>query len=173
MLFRSYDGPGKVSTVAFNMRTLASRYNKPVMICEMGHSSHDRTGTYEDVKSIVQAHKNLPRNAGLGVFYWEPEAPEDTTTKHYGLGAVTPARNKLEQFTSAIDAYLQDSTSSSQVSNPNLTNGLNGGKSPRTRTTTLSTHCTRRALDSPSGGRHRIKPPSGRRLQRFPMAPIP
>jgi arabinogalactan endo-1,4-beta-galactosidase len=121
-----YDGPGTVSTAAFNLRTLASRYNKPVMICEIGYSSSDWSGSYDDLKSIIRALKNLPANAGLGVFYWEPEAPEDTTTKHYGLGAVSPVGNKLEQFTRAIDPYLLDYTSSNQVINPDFANGLNG-----------------------------------------------
>ena len=125
-----YDGPGTVSTVASNMRILASHYNKPVMICEIGHSSYDRTGSYDDVKSIIQALKNLPGNSGLGVFYWEPEAPDDKITKNYGLGAVTPVGNKLEQFTSAIHPYLLDYNSSNQVSDPDFRNGLNGGKSP-------------------------------------------
>ena len=121
-----YDGPGTVSTVASNMRTLASRYNKPVMICEIGYSSSDWTGSYDDLKSIIRALKNLPANAGLGVFYWEPEAPDDKTTKNYGLGAVTLVGNKLEQFTSAIDPYLLDYTSSNQVTDPDFANGLNG-----------------------------------------------
>ena len=93
-----------------NLRTLASRYNKPVMLCEIGYSASDWTGSYEDLKSIIRALKNLPANAGLGVFDWEPEAPDDTTTNNYGLGAVSLVSNKLEQFTSAIDAYLLDCT---------------------------------------------------------------
>jgi arabinogalactan endo-1,4-beta-galactosidase len=99
-----YDGPGTIATVAANLKTLAARYNKPVMICEIGHLYSDATGSYNDVQTAVQAVKAVPNNQGLGVIYWEPEAPDDAATDGYSMGAVTEGTGKVLQFTSAINA---------------------------------------------------------------------
>jgi len=101
-----YDGPGNIATVAANLKTLAARYNKPVMICEIGHSYSDPAGAYNDVQTAIQAVKAVPNNQGLGVVYWEPEAPDDAATNGYSLGAVTEGQGQVLQFTAAMNAFL-------------------------------------------------------------------
>jgi arabinogalactan endo-1,4-beta-galactosidase len=100
-----YDGPGNITTVAANLQTLAARYNKPVMICEIGYLYSDPTDAYTDVQGAIQAMNAVPNSMGLGVIYWEPEAPDDSSTADYTMGAVTEGSGKVLQFTTAINAF--------------------------------------------------------------------
>jgi arabinogalactan endo-1,4-beta-galactosidase len=100
-----YDGPSNITTVAANLNTLAARYTKPVMICEIGYLYSDPTDAYTDVQGAIQAMNAVPNNMGLGVIYWEPEAPDDAATSNYTMGAVTEGTGKVLQFTTAIDAF--------------------------------------------------------------------
>jgi arabinogalactan endo-1,4-beta-galactosidase len=100
-----YDGPSNITTVAANLKTLSARYNKPVMICEIGYSYNDPTTSYSDIQAAFQAVQAVPSNMGLGVIYWEPEAPDDASTGNYSMGAVTEGTGKVLQFTTAINAF--------------------------------------------------------------------
>jgi arabinogalactan endo-1,4-beta-galactosidase len=100
-----YDGPSNITTVAANLNTLAARYNKPVMICEIGYLYSDPTDAYTDVQGAIQAMNAVPSNMGLGVIYWEPEAPDDAATVDYTMGAVTEGTGKVLQFTTVINAF--------------------------------------------------------------------
>jgi arabinogalactan endo-1,4-beta-galactosidase len=125
--FSYYDGPGTLTTSAANLATMAARYNKPVMICEIGDTVTDVMGSEYDLKSALEALAAVPNQAGLGVFYWEPEAPNDATTSSYAMGAVTETTGKLLQFTGVMDQYLfTGGTSGNQVINPRFASGLNG-----------------------------------------------
>jgi hypothetical protein len=42
---------------------------------------------------------------GLGVIYWEPEAPDDSATADYTMGAVTEGSGQVLQFTPLINAF--------------------------------------------------------------------
>jgi arabinogalactan endo-1,4-beta-galactosidase len=100
-----YDGPTNLTTVASNLNTLAARYSKPVMICEIGHTSSDVSGSSSDIAGAISAMKAVPNQQGLGVIYWEPEAPNDATTDDYTMGVVTENSGKVLQFTSAIGSF--------------------------------------------------------------------
>ncbi len=100
-----YDGPTNIATVAANLNTLAARYNKPVLICEIGYLYSDPSTAYTDVQGAITAMNAVPNNMGLGVIYWEPEAPDDASTANYNMGAVTESTGKVLQFTTAIDAF--------------------------------------------------------------------
>jgi len=100
-----YDGPGNIATVSANLNTLAARYGKPVMICEIGHAYSDVSGSATDIQTAIQAVKAVPNSRGLGVIYWEPEAPDDAATSSYSMGAVTESAGKVLQFTSAINSF--------------------------------------------------------------------
>jgi arabinogalactan endo-1,4-beta-galactosidase len=100
-----YDGPSNITTVTTNLQTLASRYSKPVLICEIGYSYSDPANAYTDVQGAIKAMNAVPNNMGLGVIYWEPEAPDDASTSNYTMGAVTEGTGKVLQFTTAIDAF--------------------------------------------------------------------
>jgi arabinogalactan endo-1,4-beta-galactosidase len=100
-----YDGPTNIAAVTTNLQTLASRYSKPVLICEIGYLYSDPTDAYTDVQGAIKAMNAVPNNMGLGVIYWEPEAPDDASTSNYTMGAVTEGTGKVLQFTTAINAF--------------------------------------------------------------------
>jgi len=100
-----YDGPANIATVASNLNTLAARYSKPLLICEIGYLYSDPNSAYTDVQGAIQAMNVVPGNMGLGVIYWEPEAPDDSATADYTMGAVTEGSGKALQFTTAINAF--------------------------------------------------------------------
>ncbi len=100
-----YTGPGDITTVASNLNTVAARYNKPVLMCEIGYLYSDPTNAYIDVQGAIQAMNAVPNNMGLGVIYWEPEAPHDAATANYTMGAVTEGTGKVLQFTTVINAF--------------------------------------------------------------------
>jgi len=133
-----YDGPGTLSTITTNLSTLAARYSKPIMICEMGHTSSDWDGSNDDVKSALQAVYAVPNGRGLGVIYWEPEAPDNSTTDDYSMGATSIVSGDELKFTSAIDQFLFTLGASNQVINPNFANGLNGWQITPTTTAAYS-----------------------------------
>lgn len=136
-----YDGPGTLSTITTNLNTLAARYSKPVMICEMGHTESDWDGSNDDVKSALQAMAAVPNGRGLGVIYWEPEAPDNSTTDNYSMGAASVVSGDELKFTSTIDQFLFQIGSSNQVINPNFASGLNGWQiSPTTTAAYAATY---------------------------------
>ena len=100
-----YDGPSNITTVAANLNTLSARYSKPVLICEIGYLYSDPTDGYTDVQGAIQAMNAVPSNMGLGVIYWEPEAPDDSATADYTMGAVTEGSGQVLQFTPLINAF--------------------------------------------------------------------
>src|SRR5450432_3936458 len=68
-----------------NMKDMISRYNKPVMICEVGMPA-DQAGTCQSfLTDLIKKTKSIPGHNGLGVFYWEPESYNNW--QGYGLGA--------------------------------------------------------------------------------------
>ena len=121
-----YDGPNNITAVAANLNTLAARYSKPVMICEIGHASNDWDGSNQTVRSALQAVQAVPNARGLGVIYWEPEAPNNPDTSNYSLGAAFIATGKVVQFNSAIDPFLFAVGSTNQIIDPGFLSGLNG-----------------------------------------------
>ena len=68
-----------------NMSDMASRYNKEVMICEVGMPVIDSVECKNFITDLVNKTKSLPDNKGLGVLYWEPECYNNFSG--YGKGA--------------------------------------------------------------------------------------
>jgi len=68
-----------------NMSDMITRYNKPVMICEMGMSWTDSSACKLFISDLIAKTKSVSGNEGLGVFYWEPEAYNNW--QGYSLGA--------------------------------------------------------------------------------------
>ncbi len=125
--FSYYDGPDTLSTATDNLATMSGRYNKPVMICEIGHVATDVLGSEYDVRSAMEALAAVPSSNGLGLFYWEPEAPNDSTTSNYTMGAVSEPSSGQLQFTGTIDQFLfTGGSSGNQVLNSQFSSGLSG-----------------------------------------------
>ncbi|GAC1386349.1 MAG: arabinogalactan endo-1,4-beta-galactosidase [Ginsengibacter sp.] len=68
-----------------NMNDMIARYNKEIMICEVGMPVSDSNACNLFLKDLVTKVKSLPNSKGLGIFYWEPEAFK--SWKGYKLGA--------------------------------------------------------------------------------------
>lgn len=67
-----------------NMTDMISRYNTPVMICEVGMSWDQAAACNSFLTDLLAKVRSLGNN-GLGVFYWEPESYNNW--KGYTLGA--------------------------------------------------------------------------------------
>ena len=65
-----------------NMRDMASRYGKEIMVCEVGMEEDAPGSTESFLKDIIAKTQSVN---GLGVFYWEPESYNNWQS--YGLGA--------------------------------------------------------------------------------------
>ncbi len=80
------------------MQDMVSRYNKPVMVVEIGYA-WDQPDDAKAMISDVIARNQALGVMGQGVFYWEPDG--DPNWSHYPLSAM----NANDQFTSAMDAF--------------------------------------------------------------------
>lgn len=77
-----------IADLQFNLNDMASRYNKEVMIVEVGGEDDKIQNTYELLAATIKAVKNVPNNKGLGVLYWEPQGARSWS--HYALSAWLP-----------------------------------------------------------------------------------
>lgn len=57
-----------------NMNDMVSRYNKEVMVCEVGMDASDPADSKSFLLDIIAKTKLVTGGKGLGVFYWEPES---------------------------------------------------------------------------------------------------
>jgi len=62
-----------IADLEFNLNDMVNRYNKDVMIVEVGGEDDKVQNTYELLKATIEAVKKVPNNRGLGVMYWEPQ----------------------------------------------------------------------------------------------------
>lgn len=82
-----------------NMNDMVSRYNKEVMIVEVGMSWDQAAACNSFLADLIAKVKSMPNNKGLGVLYWEPEAYNNW--KGYTLGAF----DNSGKPTSALNAF--------------------------------------------------------------------
>lgn len=88
-----------------DMSALAARYQKPLMLSEIGGPENEEQETYQLLASSIHAIKSVPEGKGLGIFYWEPDVGADLLPDHYILGAARLVGDKCLQFTMAMNAY--------------------------------------------------------------------
>lgn len=67
------DYTATIADLENNLKDMASRYNKEVMVVEVGGDYTLVENTYNMLVAVIKAVKNVPNNKGLGVIYWEPE----------------------------------------------------------------------------------------------------
>lgn len=84
--------------VAANLRDMAARYGKQVMVCEAGMSVADAGPCKSFLLDLISKTQAVP--GGLGVFYWEPESYGNWY--QYGKGAFSDNG----QPTIAMDAFM-------------------------------------------------------------------
>jgi arabinogalactan endo-1,4-beta-galactosidase len=101
-------------TLSSNMNDMVSRYNKPIMICEIGNWYEWPENTYDYASETINAVKALTNGYGLGVFYWEPEAAYNWSD--YQLSAWW---TNTAEPTMAMSAFLQPN----YIKNPGFESG--------------------------------------------------
>ena len=62
-----------INDLANNMKDMASRYGKEVMVVEVGGEDNKVQNTYDMLIAVQQKTKDVANHKGIGVFYWEPE----------------------------------------------------------------------------------------------------
>ncbi|MCI5650482.1 MAG: arabinogalactan endo-1,4-beta-galactosidase [Fusicatenibacter sp.] len=80
-------------------------YHLPVMIVEIGGLENEEEETYHLLSDTIRVLKELPKEAGKGIFYWEPEVGAALLPDHYPLGAAKVVGENVLQYTKALSAY--------------------------------------------------------------------
>lgn len=62
-----------INDLANNLNDLAVRYDKEVMVVEVGGEDTQPDNTYDLLVAVIQKVKSVPNGKGLGVIYWEPQ----------------------------------------------------------------------------------------------------
>ena len=74
-----------IADLANNLKDMATRYDKEVMVVEVGGVDTQEQNTHDMLVAVIKAVKEVPNNNGLGVIYWEPEGAKSWS--HYELSA--------------------------------------------------------------------------------------
>jgi len=74
-----------IADLQFNLNDMVKRYNKEVMVVEVGGEDDKVQNTYELLTETINAVKAVPNQKGLGVIYWEPEGARSWS--QYNLSA--------------------------------------------------------------------------------------
>jgi arabinogalactan endo-1,4-beta-galactosidase len=67
------DYKSTITDLANNLNDMVARYDKEVMIVEVGGDYTLEQNTHDMLVAVIKAVKAVPNNKGLGVIYWEPE----------------------------------------------------------------------------------------------------
>jgi len=98
-----YPSPSDWSTLATqclsNMNDMVSRYDKEVMVVEVGMSWDQPTASKAFLTDIIAKVRSVANKKGLGVLYWEPQAYNNW--QGYTLGAF----DNSGKPTAALDAF--------------------------------------------------------------------
>ena len=62
-----------IANLEFNLNDLVKRYNKEVMVVEVGGEYDKVENTKALLEATIKAVRNVPNQKGLGVLYWEPQ----------------------------------------------------------------------------------------------------
>ena len=95
----STDWSAKNAQCLSNMNDMVSRYNKDVMIVEVGMSWDQPDACKSFLTDLITKVKSVPNHRGLGVLYWEPESYGNW--QGYTLGAF----DNSGRPTVALDAF--------------------------------------------------------------------
>lgn len=74
-----------IDNLEFNLNDLVKRYNKEVMVVEVGGEYDKVENTKALLEATIKAVRNVPNQKGLGVLYWEPQG--EKSWSGYSLSA--------------------------------------------------------------------------------------
>jgi len=72
-----------INDLGANLKDMASRYGKEVMLVEVGGEDTKVQNTYDMLVAVQNKVSAVPNSSGLGVFYWEPQGARSWS--HYAL----------------------------------------------------------------------------------------
>lgn len=91
-----------IDDLGANLKDMAARYGKEVMVVEVGGEDAQPQNTYDMLLAVQRQVRAVPGDKGLGVIYWEPQGARSWS--HYELSAWgadgRPSR--------ALEAFLAD-----------------------------------------------------------------
>lgn len=90
-----------IGDLGYNLRDMASRYGKEVMVVEVGGVDVQPENTYDMLRAVIKKVREVPSEKGLGVFYWEPQGARSWS--HYVLSAWGDDGRP----TKALDAFIE------------------------------------------------------------------
>lgn len=96
-----------VQSTIDNIQALAKRYEKDIMICEIGENEAEEEKGYRLVKTMIDALQKVPQGRGAGIFWWEPESNSALLPDGYAMGASRIVDRKKLQFTKALRAFCE------------------------------------------------------------------
>jgi arabinogalactan endo-1,4-beta-galactosidase len=67
------DYTATIADLGNNLKDMASRYDKEVMVVEVGGDYTLVQNTKDMLVAVIKEVKSVPNNKGLGVIYWEPQ----------------------------------------------------------------------------------------------------
>ncbi|MBX9806952.1 MAG: arabinogalactan endo-1,4-beta-galactosidase, partial [Flavobacteriaceae bacterium] len=71
------DYTATIANLGTNLKDMATRYGKEVMVVEVGGDCTLVQNTKDMLIAVISAVKSVPNNKGLGVLYWEPEGEKN------------------------------------------------------------------------------------------------
>lgn len=87
------------------LKFYSEKYQKPVMIVEVGGPNEDVAESYHTICDAINAMKEMNTQNHPGVFYWEPEAATEILPDKYPLSAAELVGEKTLKYTKALSAY--------------------------------------------------------------------
>jgi len=91
-----------INDLAANLKDMVNRYDKEVMVVEVGGEDNKAQNTYNMLVAVQKKVAEVADEKGLGVFYWEPEGARSWSK--YALSAW----GNDGKPTKALDAFLVD-----------------------------------------------------------------
>lgn len=99
-----------------NLKDVAARYGKEVMVCEVGMDWEYPSETKQMLEYLQDKVRDVPNGKGLGVFYWEPEGIQKwsnySKVAFDNSGKPTEA---MDAFLYKLDADTKDTTSTANA----------------------------------------------------------
>ena len=68
------DWPEYAAQTLVNMQDMISRYNKEIMVSEIGMPTNQPQAARQFTEQVIRNLQSLTGNRGLGIFWWEPQA---------------------------------------------------------------------------------------------------
>ena len=90
-----------IADLAYNLNDMVARYNKEVMVVEVGGIDEEVQNTKELLAATIKAVRAVPNNKGLGVLYWEPQGAKSWS------GYSLSAWQKDGKPSPALDAFKE------------------------------------------------------------------